>query len=148
MMSAKRQSWLPKEPVRPKLVQKSAEAKSKATDGNISAAQAKASQQQAAQVKAKHTNATSVPQRNAGWLNVNIRDELPKDKPLLTPHQAKQLEELEVFFRQLKTKVINPRNDTVLVQCELQNNVGRVLQENEVGKVREFQRWLNSRKYS
>jgi len=124
-----------------------AEAKSKA------AAQAK-SKEKAQPTKTKNQAATfpapPIPVGSSGWLYCNIRNELPKDKPLFTPEQAKQVQELEVFFRQFnKTDIIKPKDDHVLIQCQLQNDMPpdqKVLLDHQVGKVKEIQRWLSSRK--
>jgi len=131
------------------------EPKSKATDGNAkSLAEAKA-KEKAKVPKIKNTSmacaslSTAVPTSDSGWLNVEIRNELPKDQPLFTPEQAKQLKDMEVFFRQFKTDTIKPRDDHVLIQCKLQNDMPpeqKVLLDHQMGKVKEIQRWLSSRK--
>jgi hypothetical protein len=128
----------------PKAVAKAdAKAKAKAT------AEAKQAQAKTVPTKIKNKSVSANQAQNTGWLNVHIQDDLPADKPLLSPDLSKQLEDLMVYYRQFKTETAKPKQDHVVVQCELQNEIqppNKPLTDHQVGLIKDIQRWCNSRK--
>jgi len=124
------------------------DAKSKASE---KAAQTKTAQKAEITAKAKIKNKSvgSAQPHNTGWLTVDIKDELPSDKPLLSPELATQLEDLVGFYSQFKTSKLKPKQDHVVVQCELQNDIAppnKPLTDHQVNLMKDLQRWCNSRK--
>lgn len=124
------------------------EAKGKAGEKG---AQTKAAQKAEITAKAKIKNKSvgATNPHNAGWVTVNIKDELPSDKPLLSPELATQLEDLVAFYSQFKTSKVKPKQEHVVVQCELQNDIAppnKPLTDHQVNLMKDLQRWCNSRK--
>jgi hypothetical protein len=84
-----------------------------------------------------------------GWLNLTVVSELPKGTAIFNAEQTKQLEDLATYFRQFKSDPIKVKDDHITIQCELQNLVKppqKILKDDEVSKVKELQKWINSRK--
>jgi len=104
-------------------VPKNAEAKTKAP-AKIAAEPKPKAEKPAQAVKVKNKNMNVIPANKSGWLKVHLQDDWPKDKPLFTPEQSKQLEGLESFFSQFKNEhhQVSSRAQ-VFMRCEVQNTL-------------------------
>lgn len=105
-------------------------------------------QKMLAKAKSKAAAATKIIPSSTGWLNINVRSDLPQDRPLLNHNEAKQLQELEVFFRKFKSEPIKTEDDHIVLQCELKADSmrGKMLPEDQFSKVKEIQHWLTTLK--